>query len=62
MSFGYGKSGQNSKSRTNEPENVILINISKSIILYDLNDRENPIELSFQSVITKSFVALFIVC
>ncbi|OQR99725.1 hypothetical protein ACHHYP_04614 [Achlya hypogyna] len=31
------------------PENIIAINVSKSLILLNLNDPENPIELTFQS-------------
>ncbi|OQS06139.1 hypothetical protein THRCLA_01800 [Thraustotheca clavata] len=31
------------------PENILAINISKSLILLNLNDPDNPIELTFQS-------------
>ncbi|KDO28279.1 hypothetical protein SPRG_06330 [Saprolegnia parasitica CBS 223.65] len=31
------------------PENVVAINVSKSLILLNINDPDNPIELTFQS-------------
>lgn len=49
VKFSQKRLGSNARTRGSAAETIVVINMKKSVMLYDMEDPDNPVELEFNS-------------